>query len=242
VEAGEGWRYGVGVEQIPLWRQQQKMTYQSTMDKISFLKPDIAIAHATLQWPGFAMPSGEGVGDFKGIITMGRGEEGRTVADPCLAEHRDDHPSDARAPGPAHLTSARGGAGGTWTMATVSVRYIVDDVDAAVAFYSRHLGFHVELHSGPGFAMLSRGDLRLLLNSASGPGGAAQPMPDGRKPEPGGWNRIQLEVDDLAREVERLRNAGARFRNDIVAGFGGKQILLDDPAGNPIELFEPMQK
>jgi len=127
-------------------------------------------------------------------------------------------------------------------MATVSVRYIVDDVDAAIAFYNRHLGFHVELHPGPGFAMLSRGDLRLLLSTPTGPGGAAQPMPDGRKPEPGGWNRIQLEIDDLVREVERLRAAGAHFRNEIVAGFGGKQILLDDPAGNPIELFEPPRK
>ena len=124
-------------------------------------------------------------------------------------------------------------------MATVSVRYIVDDVDAAIAFYNRHIGFHVELHPGPGFAMLSRGDLRLLLSTPTGPGGAAQPMPDGRKPEPGGWNRIQLQVDDLVREVERLREAGAHFRNEIVAGFGGKQILLDDPAGNPIELFQP---
>ncbi len=127
-------------------------------------------------------------------------------------------------------------------MATVSVRYIVDDVDAAIAFYDRDLGFHVELHPGPGFAMLSRGDLRLLLSTPTGPGGAAQPMPDGRKPEPGGWNRIQLQVDDLVREVERLREAGAHFRNEIVAGFGGKQILLDDPAGNPIELFEPPRK
>lgn len=124
-------------------------------------------------------------------------------------------------------------------MATVSVRYIVDDVDAAIAFYTRHLGFSVDMHPAPGFAMLSRGDLRLLVNAAGGPGGAAQPMPDGRKPEPGGWNRIQIEVDDLESEVETLRQAGAHFRNDIVAGFGGKQILLEDPAGNPIELFEP---
>jgi catechol 2,3-dioxygenase-like lactoylglutathione lyase family enzyme len=127
-------------------------------------------------------------------------------------------------------------------MATVSVRYIVDDVDAAIAFYNRHLGFHVELHPGPGFAMLSRGDLRLLLSTPTGPGGAAQSMSDGRKPEPGGWNRIQLQIDDLVREVERLREAGAHFRNEIVAGFGGKQILLDDPAGNPIELFEPPRR
>ena len=127
-------------------------------------------------------------------------------------------------------------------MGTVSVRYIVDDVEPAIAFYTERLGFRVDLHPSPGFAMLSRGDLRLLLNAAAGPGGAAQPMPDGRKPEPGGWNRIQLEVDDLASTVASLRNAGAHFRNDIVTGFGGKQILLDDPAGNPIELFEPPRK
>ena len=123
-------------------------------------------------------------------------------------------------------------------MATVRVRYIVDDVDAAISFYTRHLGFGVELLPAPGFASLSRGDLRLLLN-APGAGGAGQAMPDGRRPEPGGWNRIQLEVRDLAGEVERMSEAGARFRNEVVVGFGGKQILLDDPAGNPIELFEP---
>jgi len=127
-------------------------------------------------------------------------------------------------------------------MAAVSVRYIVDDVDAAVSFYTGQLGFVVERRPAPAFAIVSRGDLRLLLNAAAGPGGAAQPMPDGRRPAPGGWNRIQLEVDDLAREVERLRAAGARFRNEIVTGFGGKQILLDDPAGNPIELFEPPRR
>ena len=127
-------------------------------------------------------------------------------------------------------------------MATVSVRYIVDDVNAAIAFYTKHLGFGVERQPAPGFAILSRGDLRLLLSASTGLGGAAQPMPDGRKPEPGGWNRIQLEVHDLTSDVETLRKAGARFRNDIVTGFGGKQILLDDPAGNPIELFEPPRK
>lgn len=126
-------------------------------------------------------------------------------------------------------------------MGTVSVRYIVDDVEAAIAFYARHLGFSVDLHPAPGFAMLSRGDLRLLLN-APGAGGAGQAMPDGRRPEPGGWNRIQLEVDELVREVEKLRDAGVRFRNDIVTGQGGKQILLDDPAGNPVELFEPPRR
>jgi catechol 2,3-dioxygenase-like lactoylglutathione lyase family enzyme len=126
-------------------------------------------------------------------------------------------------------------------MATVSVRYIVNDVEAAIAFYTRHLGFAVDLHPAPGFAILTRANLRLLLNKP-GAGGAGQAMPDGRKPEPGGWNRIQLDVPDLAQEVERLRKAGAQFRNDIVAGQGGKQILLDDPSGNAIELFEPPVK
>ncbi|HVF00064.1 MAG TPA: VOC family protein [Rubrobacteraceae bacterium] len=123
-------------------------------------------------------------------------------------------------------------------MATVSVRYIVDDVEEAIAFYTGRLGFNVELNPAPGFAVLSRGDLRLLLNEP-GAGGAGQPMPDGREPEPGGWNRIQLEVDDLDGEVGAIRDAGARFRNEIVEGRGGKQILLEDPSGNPIELFEP---
>ncbi len=126
-------------------------------------------------------------------------------------------------------------------MGTVSVRYIVDDVEAAIAFYTQHLDFNVHMHPAPGFAMLSRGDLRLLLN-APGAGGAGQAMPDGRRPEPGGWNRIQLQVDDLAKEVQALRKAGARFRNDIVTGQGGKQILLEDPAGNAIELFEAPPK
>jgi len=127
-------------------------------------------------------------------------------------------------------------------VASVSVRYIVSDVEAAIAFYSGQLGFRVEFHPGPGFAMLSRGGLRLLLSTPGGGGGAGQAMPDGRKPEPGGWNRIQLEVVDLGREVERLRTAGARFRNEIVVGNGGKQILIEDPAGNLVELFEPAPK
>ena len=126
-------------------------------------------------------------------------------------------------------------------MTTVSVRYIVNDVDAAIAFYTELLQFQVEQHPAPGFASLSRGNLRLLLNKP-GAGGAGQAMPDGRNPEPGGWNRIQLEVPDLERKVAALREAGARFRNDIVIGNGGKQILVEDPSGNPIELFEPPPK
>jgi|ERR1700704_5935759 catechol 2,3-dioxygenase-like lactoylglutathione lyase family enzyme len=126
-------------------------------------------------------------------------------------------------------------------MSAVSVRYIVDDVDAAVAFYTNYLGFEVQMHPGPGFAAITRDSLRLLLSAPTGPGGAAQEMPDGRRPEPGGWNRIQLEVDDLDVAVATLRQGGAGFRNDIVDGRGGRQILLDDPAGNPIELFQPAQ-
>src|ERR671933_334357 len=124
------------------------------------------------------------------------------------------------------------------TVATVSVRYIVEDVEEAIDFYTRHLGFGVELNPAPGFAVLSRGALRLLLN-APGAGGAGQAMPDGRRPEPGGWNRIQLEIHDLAGVVDALRKEGAHFRNDIVHGNGGQQILLEDPSGNLIELFQP---
>jgi len=123
-------------------------------------------------------------------------------------------------------------------MSTVSVRYIVDDLDAAIGFYRDDLGFEVVMHPAPTFAMLSRGSLRLLLSVPSGQGGGGQAMPDGRRPEPGGWNRIQLEVADLHAEVERLRAAGARFRNEIVEGMGGDQILVDDPSGNAIELFQ----
>jgi catechol 2,3-dioxygenase-like lactoylglutathione lyase family enzyme len=119
----------------------------------------------------------------------------------------------------------------------VSVRYIVDDVDVAVDFYTRHLGFSVRSSAAPAFADVVRGNLRLLL---SGPkSSAGRPMPDGRTPAPGGWNRIHLIVDDAAAEVERLRTAGLPFRHDIVTGPGGQQILLDDPFGNPIELFQP---
>lgn len=120
----------------------------------------------------------------------------------------------------------------------VNVRYIVDDVDAAIQFYTEMLGFQIELRPAPGFAALSRGTLRLLLNRP-GAGGAGQAMPDGRVPAPGGWNRIQIEIDDLPAAVERMKQAGCRFRNDIVSGQGGKQVLVDDPAGNPVELFSP---
>ena len=120
----------------------------------------------------------------------------------------------------------------------VSIRYLVDDVEAAVTFYRRFFGFEV-LTSFPAFADIARGNLRLLL---SGPmSSAARPMPDGVKPEPGGWNRIHLIVDDIEAEVTRLRQAGAAFRNDILSGPGGKQVLLEDPSGNLIELFEPAQ-
>jgi catechol 2,3-dioxygenase-like lactoylglutathione lyase family enzyme len=123
-------------------------------------------------------------------------------------------------------------------MTKVSVRYIVNDVDAAISFYTDMLGFKLGMHPAPGFASLSRGDLQLLLNQP-GAGGAGQAMPDRQLPSPGGWNRIQIEVDDLEATVEKLRRAGARFRNDIVTGNGGKQILVDDPSGNPVELFQP---
>jgi len=127
-------------------------------------------------------------------------------------------------------------------VATVSVRYFVDDVDTAIAFYRDLLGFEVVMHPAPPFAMLDRGDLRLLLSApGGGPGGGAA-MPDGRLPEPGGWNRFQIEVADLDAEVDRLRGAGATFRNEIVEGVGGRQILVDDPAGNCVELFEPGQR
>jgi catechol 2,3-dioxygenase-like lactoylglutathione lyase family enzyme len=127
-------------------------------------------------------------------------------------------------------------------MATVSVRYIVDDVDAAIAFYTGHLAFTEVMHPAPTFAMLARGDLRLVLTAPGGGPGGGQAMPDGTLPAPGGWNRFQLEIADLESTVDALRASGARFRNDIVAGVGGKQILVEDPSGNPIELFEPTRE
>jgi len=125
-------------------------------------------------------------------------------------------------------------------MATVQVRYIVNDVDKAIAFYCQHLGFKEVMHPAPAFAMLTRGDLRLVLSAPNSSAGGGQPMPDGRKQEPGGWNRFAIQVVDLGATVEALREAGARFRNEIVTGVGGKQILVEDPSGNPIELFEPI--
>jgi len=124
-------------------------------------------------------------------------------------------------------------------MATVQVRYIVRDVDAAISFYGQQLGFQTVMHPAPAFAMLSRGDLRLVLSAPNPSAGGGQAMPDGTRQEPGGWNRFAIEVEDLPATVERLRNAGAHFRNEIVTGVGGKQIIVDDPSGNPIELFQP---
>ena len=122
-------------------------------------------------------------------------------------------------------------------VSTVNVRYMVDDVDASIAFYTTHLGFTLLSSAAPAFAEIVLGDLRLLL---SGPNSSAgRPMPDGRQPGPGGWNRIHLLVDDLAAEVDRLRTEGVPLRSDIVKGPGGRQIVLDDPSGNPVELFQP---
>jgi catechol 2,3-dioxygenase-like lactoylglutathione lyase family enzyme len=125
-------------------------------------------------------------------------------------------------------------------VASVQVRYIVHDVDAAIAFYREQLGFQEVMHPAPAFAMLSRGDLRLVLSAPNAAGGGGQAMPDGTIPEPGGWNRFAIEVADLGAAVERLRQAGARFRSGIITGVGGKQAILEDPSGNPIELFEPL--
>ena len=124
-------------------------------------------------------------------------------------------------------------------MAAVSVRYIVHDVDAAIAFYTGALGFDEVMHPAPAFAMLARGDLRLVLSAPGGGPGGGQAMPDGTVPAPGGWNRFSLEVTDLDGLVAELRSRGVRFRNDIVTGVGGRQILVEDPSGNPVELFEP---
>jgi catechol 2,3-dioxygenase-like lactoylglutathione lyase family enzyme len=125
-------------------------------------------------------------------------------------------------------------------MAPASVRYFVDDVDAAIQFYCQNLGFQEVMHPAPAFAMLSRGELRLVLSAPGGGPGGGQAMPDGTLPSPGGWNRFMIEVTDLDGLVQTLRQQGTRFRNDIVSGVGGRQILLEDPSGNPVELFEPV--
>jgi catechol 2,3-dioxygenase-like lactoylglutathione lyase family enzyme len=126
-------------------------------------------------------------------------------------------------------------------MSEISVRYIVDDVDAAVDFYTSQFEFEVAMRPGPGFAMLRRGELRLLLNSPGGGGGAGQGLSDGSQPEPGGWNRFQLQVDDLDDAVDSLRKAGVDLRGDVITGRGGRQALVPDPAGNLVELFQPFE-
>jgi catechol 2,3-dioxygenase-like lactoylglutathione lyase family enzyme len=127
-------------------------------------------------------------------------------------------------------------------MATVQVRYIVHDVDAAIAFYTQHLGFEEAMHPGPTFAMLTKGDLRLVLSCPSGAqdAGGSSTLPDGRTPEPGGWNRFAVEVPDVEEAHARLAAAGVRFRGGVIKGRGGNQALAEDPSGNPIELFEPI--
>ena len=125
-------------------------------------------------------------------------------------------------------------------MSTVSIRYMIEDVPTALKFYTTHLGFSVDMDASPAFASITRDGVRLLLSGKTSSG--RRPMPDGREPVPGGWNRIHIQVDDLAAEVERLRGAGLKFRNDIITGPGGSQIILDDPSGNPVELFQPAEK
>lgn len=124
-------------------------------------------------------------------------------------------------------------------MSKVQIRYIVNDVDAAITFYTELLGFKLEMHPAPPFAMLSRGVLRLVLSAPNPSGGGGQSMPDGTQQNPGGWNRFAIEVNDIEQKVETLKKAGVSFRNNIVVGVGGKQIIVEDPSGNPIELFEP---
>ena len=129
-------------------------------------------------------------------------------------------------------------------MSTVSVRYIVNDVDEASGFYTEHLGFTLDMHPNPAFAMLSRGDLRLVLVApvdADHPGGGSRPMADGTVQEPGGWNRFMLQVSDVEGTAAALRKEGVRFRTDVVTGVGTKQFMVEDPSGNPVEIFEPMR-
>jgi catechol 2,3-dioxygenase-like lactoylglutathione lyase family enzyme len=141
--------------------------------------------------------------------------------------------------GACALQTANTQTGKEASMQTARVRYFVDNINQAVSFYTKYLDFKEQSGATPNFAMLSRGKLELVLSTPFGPGGAAQPMPDGRKPEAGGWNRIIITVDDLKDEVTKLRKANLHFRNDIVTGPGGSEILLDDPSGNPVELFQP---
>jgi catechol 2,3-dioxygenase-like lactoylglutathione lyase family enzyme len=129
-------------------------------------------------------------------------------------------------------------------MSTVSVRYIVNDVDEADEFYTQHLGFNLDMHPDPAFAMLSRGDLRLVLVSPVGadhPGGGSRPLRDGTVQTPGGWNRFMLQIPDLEASVTALRQAGVRFRTDVITGVGTKQVMIEDPSGNPVELFQPIR-
>jgi catechol 2,3-dioxygenase-like lactoylglutathione lyase family enzyme len=127
-------------------------------------------------------------------------------------------------------------------MSTVQVRYIVTDVDSAIDFYTKQLGFHEDMHPAPSFAMLSRGDLRLVLSAPSGPNtGGGSSLADGRTPEPGGWNRFAVQVDDLDEVASQLRRAAVRFRSDVIEGVGGRQAIIEDPSGNPIELFQPIR-
>jgi len=129
-------------------------------------------------------------------------------------------------------------------MTTVSVRYIVNDVDEAAQFYAQHLGFQVDMHPDPAFAMLSRGDLRLVLVSPVGadhPGGGSRPLSDGTAQRPGGWNRIMLQVDDVDAAVAALRHDGVPFRTDVITGIGTKQVMVEDPSGNPVELYQPLR-
>jgi predicted enzyme related to lactoylglutathione lyase len=139
----------------------------------------------------------------------------------------------------ATLSRSNAQPGQEANMNTVRVRYMVNDLDATVSFYTKYLGFQVKQEAKPNFAMLTRGNLELVLSTNYGPGGAAKPMLDGRKAEPGGWNRIILNVEDLDAEIARLRKGNVHFRNNIAKGPGGSEILLDDPSGNPVELFQP---
>ena len=126
-------------------------------------------------------------------------------------------------------------------MATVSVRYIVDNVNDAISFYRGHLGFNEQMHPTPTFAMLVRGELRLVLSAPSSEGGGGQDLPDGSRPAPGGWNRFMIEVDDLDALMARLGSLGVRFRSPIIEGVGGRQVIVEDPSGNPVELFSPLR-